>query len=103
MWVAVDQLDAIVIVGVVAGRNHDAAIKIIRPGDVGNRRSGGDVQQIDICAGSGQTCNQTVLEHIGATAGVLADCNACCRCVHAERCNTSRGSGPSYRHGLRSE
>ena len=31
------------------------------------------MQQVGICARGGQTCNQTVLEHIGAAAGVLAD------------------------------
>ena len=57
----------------MAGRNHDAAIKIIHAGDVGHGRRGSDMQQIGICAGSGQTCDQTVLEHIGATAGILAN------------------------------
>ena len=31
------------------------------------------MQQVSVCAGSGQTCDQTILEHIRATAGVLAD------------------------------
>ncbi len=34
--VAIDQLDAVVVVGVMAGGNHDAAVKIIHPGNVGN-------------------------------------------------------------------
>ena len=41
--VAVDQLDAVIVVRVVAGRDHDAAIKVIHAGDVGHRRGGGDV------------------------------------------------------------
>ena len=71
--VAVDQLDAVVVVGVMAGRDHDAAIKIIHPGNVGNTGRSGDVEQIGICTGSGQSCNQTILEHIGAAAGILTD------------------------------
>ena len=34
------------------------------------------MQQVSVCAGSGQTCDQTILEHIRATAGVLADDDA---------------------------
>ena len=57
----------------MAGRDHDAAIKIIHPGNVGNTGRSGDVEQIGICTGSGQACNQTILEHIGAAAGILTD------------------------------
>ena len=31
------------------------------------------MQQVGVCAGSGQACDQAVLEHIRATAGILAD------------------------------
>ena len=31
------------------------------------------MQQISICSRGRQTCNQTVLEHIGAATGILAD------------------------------
>ena len=61
----------------MAGRDHDTTIKIIHAGDVSYRRRGGNVQQIGVCTGSGQTCDQAVLEHIRAAAGVLADYNAC--------------------------
>ena len=71
--VAVNQLDAVVVVGIVTGRDHDAAIKIIHPGNVGNTGRSGDVEQVGICTGCGQACDQTVFEHIGAAAGVLAD------------------------------
>jgi len=35
------------------------------------------MQQVSICAGSSQTSDQTILEHIRATAGVFADDDAC--------------------------
>ena len=57
----------------MAGRNHDTAVKVIHAGDVSHRRRGSDVQQIGICAGGSQTGDQTILEHIGAAAGVLAN------------------------------
>ena len=74
--IAVDQLDTVIVVRVVAGGDHDAAIKVIHTGDVRHGRSGGDVQQISICSGGSQTCDQTVLEHIGAAAGILANDDA---------------------------
>ena len=75
--VAVDQLDAVVIVRIVAGGDHDTAIKVIHTGDISHRRRGSDVQQIGVCTRGGQACDQTILEHIRAAAGVLADYNAC--------------------------
>ena len=71
--IAVEQLDTVVIIGVVAGRDHNAAIKVIHTGNIGHGRGGSDVQQVSICTGSGQTCDQTVFEHIGAAAGILAN------------------------------
>ena len=61
----------------MAGRDHDAAIEVIHSGDVCNTWRSSDVQQISVRTGSGQACNQTIFEHIGAAAGVLADYNAC--------------------------
>ena len=60
----------------MACRDHDAAVEIVHPGDVGNTGRGSDVQQVGVCAGCGQASDQTVLEHIGTAAGVLADDDA---------------------------
>jgi len=77
LTVAVDQLDTVIIVRVVAGRDHDAAIKVIHASDVSHTGRSSDMQQVSVCSGGGQSCDQTVLEHIGAAAGVFADYNAC--------------------------
>jgi len=61
----------------VAGRDHDATVEVVHTSNVRHRRGGRDVQQVRVCAGGGQASDQTVLEHIRATAGVLADYNAC--------------------------
>lgn len=91
----------------MAGRNHDTAIEIIHAGDVGHRRRSGNVQQIGICSGGGQTGNQTILEHIRAAAGDLADHNVCRLVVAVAltpvRCNTSPENDQSCRRGQRSE
>ena len=57
----------------MAGRDHDTTIKVIHTGNVSYGRRSSDVQQVGICAGGGQTGNQTILEHIRAAAGILAN------------------------------
>ena len=42
----VDELDAVVGVGVVGGGDHDAAVEILGPGHEGDGGGGGDVQQV---------------------------------------------------------
>ena len=74
--VAVDQLDAVVVERVMAGGDHNAAVKIIHAGNVGHAGGGGDVEQVGIRTGSGQARHQAVLEHVGAAAGILADDDA---------------------------
>ena len=71
--VAVDQLNTVVIVWIVAGRDHDATVEIIHTSDVSYGRSRGDMEQISICTRSGQASDQAVLKHIGTAASILAD------------------------------
>ena len=72
----VDKLDAVVVVGVVAGGDHDAAVEVVHPGDVGHGRGGGDVEHIGVRTRGHQASHQGVLEHVAGTAGVLADDDA---------------------------
>ena len=74
--VAVDQLDAVIIVGIVAGRDHDATVKVIHTSNISHAGRSRNMQQIGICTRSSQPSDQAVLKHIGATAGILADDNA---------------------------
>ena len=60
----------------MAGRNHDAAVEVVHPGDVSHAGGGGDVQQIGIRPRSHQSADQRILKHIAGTAGVLADDDA---------------------------
>ena len=60
----------------MAGRNHDATVEVVHTSNVRHRRGGRDVQQVSVCAGSSQTSNQAILEHIGAAASVLTDDDA---------------------------
>ena len=76
--VAVDQLDSIIIVGIVAGRNHDTAIKILCSCHIGNGRCRCYMKQISLCSGSCQTGNQSILKHIGRQACVFSDDDLTC-------------------------
>ncbi len=73
LTIAVDQLDAVVIIRIMAGRDHDAAVKVIHTSNVSHGRDSCDMEQIGICTRSSQTSHQTVLEHIGATTSIFAD------------------------------
>ena len=58
--VAVDQLDAVVVIRVVTGRDHNATVKIIHTSNISHGRSSGDMKQISVCARSRQTSHQTI-------------------------------------------
>ena len=68
----VHQLDAVVVVGVVGGGDHHAAVKAVRPGDVGHGGGGGDVEQVHVRPGGRHARADGVLQHIAGAAGVLA-------------------------------
>ena len=61
----------------MAGRDHDATVEVVHTSDVRHRRGCRDVQQVSVCAGGGQASDQTVLEHIRTTAGILTNDDAC--------------------------
>ena len=75
--VAVEQLDAVVVEGVVGGGDHNTAVKVIHPGDVGHGGGGGDMHDVGICAAGHQAGTQGVLKHIGGSSGILADDHLC--------------------------
>ena len=71
--VAVDELDAVVMEGVVAGRDHDAAVKLVHLGDVRHAGRGGDVHQAGVRTGGRDAGSQGALKHIAGPAGVFSD------------------------------
>ena len=70
---AVNELDAVVVVGVVAGGDHNAAVKILGAHHVGHGGRGGNVEQVGIRPGGNQAAHQRVFKHIAGAPGVLAD------------------------------
>ena len=73
---AVDQLDAVIEVGIMAGGDHDAAVEIVHTGNICHGGRGGDMQHVRIRAGGHNTGNQRILKHIAGAAGILADHDA---------------------------
>ena len=69
---AVDELDAVVGVGVVARGDDDAAVEIAVDGLVRHAGRGDDVQQVGVGAGGHQAGNERGLKHVAGATGVLA-------------------------------
>ena len=78
----------------MAGGDHDAAVEVVHPGDVGHGGRGGDVEHIGVRAGGHQAGYQGIFEHIGAAAGVLADDDAGGALLH--RAALLCGPGPFF-------
>ena len=73
---AVQQLDAVVPVRVMAGGDHDAAVEdLFGVNHIGHARRGRHMQQIGVRSGSRDSCSKRILKHIRAAASVLADHN----------------------------
>ena len=62
--VSVDKLYAIVIVWVVAGGYHNAAVKLINPCNICNRWGGGNMEQICVRSRSGKSADNGIFKHI---------------------------------------
>ena len=62
--IGAEQLDAVVLIGVVAGRDHHADVCAQFAGQQGNRRSRHRPQQDHIHAHAGKTGNQGVFQHV---------------------------------------
>ena len=71
--VSVQKLDSVIIEWVMACGDHNTAVKILCTNCKGYTWCGGYMKKINICTGSGKTCNQSVLKHVAASSGVLAD------------------------------
>ena len=75
--VIVDELDAVVVVGVVAGGDHNSAVKVFGTDNIGNARGGRYVQQISVCSRCGQSCYQRIFEHVAGASGVFSNDDLC--------------------------
>ncbi len=73
---AVDQLNAVIGVGVVRGGDHNAAVKRAVDNLVGNAGRWNNVQHVGVAARSHQTRDKSALEHVARAAGVLTNDDA---------------------------
>ena len=71
----IDNFNSVVIIGIVAGGDHNAAVKPLCPDHIGNTGGSGHMEQIGVRAGSRQTCRQRILKHIAGAAGILSNDN----------------------------
>lgn len=71
--VAAEQLNTVVIEGVVACGNHNATVEVIHSGNVGHGRSSRNMQQVGIRPGGCQARDQVVLEHVQTPTSIFVD------------------------------
>ena len=71
----IDDLNAVVIIRIVTGRNHDAAVKALCAHHIGNAWSRCYMKEKYVCSGSCKTGYQRVFKHIAASAGIFSDDN----------------------------
>ncbi len=93
---AAEDLDAVVLIGIVAGGDDDARVRPLPDGQIGHGGGGNGAHRLHIAAHVADARHQGGLQHIGGDAGVLADhddrpaarllCQHCGHCLaHAER------------------
>ena len=68
-----EQLDAVVVIGVVRGRDHHADVGAERPGQHRHGRRRDRAEQEHVHAGGGQARHHGVLDHVAGEPRVLAD------------------------------
>ena len=71
--VSIHDLDSIVIIWIVTGRNHNATVEIFCTDYICHTWRGGNMQQECICSGCRNTSNQRILKHVAAATRVLSD------------------------------
>ena len=71
--IAGEELDAVVVIGIVGGADHDAGAGVQGTGQVGDARRWHRPQQGDVDPGRRQARFQGGFEHVAGDAGVLAD------------------------------
>ncbi len=71
-----EKLDAVVLKGVVGGRDHHAEVGAQRPRQHGHGRRRYGAEQEDVHAGGAKTGHEGVFDHVAGQAGILADHHA---------------------------
>ena len=78
--ITVDQFDSVVIIRIMACRNHDPAIKFIRSCHISNRWCCCNMKQVSICSRCNKSTYQCIFEHVAGTSRILSNYNTC-RCI----------------------
>ena len=76
LTIAVDELNTVVVIRIVACRNHDTAIKAVTLRDVGHGGSSRYVQEVSICTRRGYPCREGVFQHVRRATRVLTNYDA---------------------------
>ena len=74
--IAVDEFNAVIVIRIVARRNHDTTIKTVTLSDVGHGRSCRYVQEVSVGARRGNPCGKRVFQHVRRATCVLTNYDA---------------------------
>ena len=69
----IEQLDAVIKIRIMAGGDHNAAVKIIGTGDIRYTGGCGDMHHICVRTGRSKSGAQCVFKHIAGTPGIFTD------------------------------
>ena len=83
--IGTEQLDAVVVIGIVRGRDHHADIGAQRAHQHGDRRRRDRAEQEHVHAGGTQTRHHRVLDHIAGKPCILAEHDAMAMAAALER------------------
>ena len=70
---SINYFDTVIIEWIMAGGNHNTAVKIFGSRHIRNAGGCRYMQKIRICSGSSKPCCQCIFKHIAAPSGILAD------------------------------
>ena len=70
---AAEDLDAVVLIGVVAGGDHDARVRPLLYSEVCHCGGGYGAHRLHVASHRADACHQSGFQHVGGDAGVLAD------------------------------
>ncbi len=94
--VRAEQLDAVIIIRIVAGRDHDAQVRAHRGGEHGDGGRGNGAELDHVHADAGESGNQRILDHVAREARVLADHDAVAMMAAQEM--AAGGHADAHRH-----
>ena len=76
LTIAVDEFNAVIVIGIMTCRNHNATVKAVTLCDVGHGGSSCYVQEVSVGARRGNPCGERVFQHVRRATCIFTNYNA---------------------------